>query len=458
MADRCVPYTLPYKNLCSGPSQNGISVMQPACQSLMDGSIVNNPCFNIITGISVWTYSLFSDCSSGGYANPVESILIPVCHDISKENIIVEEKIENYGKFNIIPFMLLPDDITFGQAPSGFQYLKIENNGRYERGAHVEYRISIAGDYPALSQPITVKAGHDILKFACQNGYKVPGCPIPDKLTAEKKSSLIIKNNSAVLEYNVSIKNEGGSNLEDIKFQDILSYDGANVALAPLLLPVDLKFEITTVSKNTVMIFGKINSIIAGQSINFKYDVPIDSFMQPGAYIFTNITTVSCGTISSSDTCTNTVNVVRLKGESSIKVTENNKIIHHITVANTGTSPDTSVKILDRIFIPGDVLIQFTDFCGCTATFENGNRVSLNMNITNSVVNISHEDLPIPSGGGVRLPIEFVVVSTSAFKSPAKITGTLMQLLPAHESQIFLPPLNIPSSSSVEIVGGCNLQ
>ncbi len=64
MADLCQPCTCsPHENICCCPPSSGISVVQPACQTLPNGSVVVNTCFNADSGISTWTYKFFTDCA-----------------------------------------------------------------------------------------------------------------------------------------------------------------------------------------------------------------------------------------------------------------------------------------------------------------------------------------------------------------------------------------------------------
>lgn len=456
MADQCTACSDgTYGNMRSCPPQRGISAFQPACQALIDGNIVNNPCYNAVSGISTWTFKFFIDSSA---TSPISSILIPVCSDIQKPNIAVEERIDSLGRFNIIPFGLYAVDDVSGNAPAGFQWLAIENSGRFRNSTFVEYRISIEGNYPAAAQPLIVKSGGNRLQFTCQEGgFIVPGCPIPDRMELETDCDVLIQSNSAALVYNANIKNAGASTLKNIQYQDILNYDGVNIGLAPAILPEDMVLEITSTVPNALIISGIIPSIPPGESVSLKFTIPILSFAQPGAFIFTNITTSATDSVTVSDTCTASIEAVKLSADKYIASENSNQILSYTILTSIGTSPATNVGVTEQITIPSGVTVQFTDFSGCTAVYTNGTQVPLNTNITDAEIKITCGNIPVPAGGGVRMSLIFNVTSTSAFQSPAVITATLQQVTGVNNRQIYLTPSNVPSSASISITGGLKI-
>lgn len=176
----CTPYSL---LCCCGP-QIGISVVQPSCQNLPDGSVVNNPAYVPLENKSYWTFKFITDCNSTTRA--ISNFGIPICESVTRDVITVSEKIDGCGDFQPVPFTLIKDDPNFGPAPPGFQYLKVETGGRFDKGVSVEYRIEILGDYPTSLQPIKVKAGTNILTFDC-GCFLVPQCPPQGKLAMTKK-------------------------------------------------------------------------------------------------------------------------------------------------------------------------------------------------------------------------------------------------------------------------------
>jgi hypothetical protein len=162
MANPCQPCTcVPYTDLCCCPPQSGISVIQPTCQTLSDGSVVNNPCFRATTGKSTWTYKFFTDCAAG--TSPITSLAIPVCARIAASELVVEEQIDGCGTFTSVPFTLAATDPTFGMAPTGFQFLIVPSAGRYTTGVSVIYRLTLNGDFPLAAQPIQVGTGAGVL-------------------------------------------------------------------------------------------------------------------------------------------------------------------------------------------------------------------------------------------------------------------------------------------------------
>lgn len=454
MADPCTACSSASSaNVCSCPPQNGISVLQQGCQMLIDGNIVNNPCYNSISGISTWTYKFFADYTS---SDSINSILIPICANIQKSSIAVEEKLDSYSRHVIIPFSLDTSDPDFGPAPPQFQWLKIDMNNRYGRGVYAEYRISIEGNYPVSAQPIMVRSGSTNLTFSCQpEGYRVPGCPIPDRLEVDINCNTSILNNTAALIYDVKVQNKGASNLNNVQYQDILSYDGASINLGSIKISGDTMLQVSSIAPNTAIISGIIPSIAPDQVLPVSYTIPMAPIMHPGTFIFTNMITAACGSTNTSNSNTTSIEVVKLSGSQYFTVTDGNEATFYAVITNTGLSPGTMANISAQIMIPSGVIARFTDFSDCTVTFPGGGQVPLNTNITDTVINIARSSIPIPAGGGVKLSIPFQIVSTSSFQSPSKITGTLLEISGANQNQVFLSPTGIPASASINVSGSC---
>ena len=144
-----------------------------------------------------WTYKFLTDCNSSTRA--ISNFGIPICSRINAANITVEEKIDGCGIYSIVPFELITNDPNFGPAPIGFQYLKVNTSGRFDKGLSVEYRISIIGNYNEAVQPIKVKAATVVYTFGCGGCFIVPSCNADGKLLVSKDCSTVIDNNQATL-------------------------------------------------------------------------------------------------------------------------------------------------------------------------------------------------------------------------------------------------------------------
>jgi uncharacterized repeat protein (TIGR01451 family) len=448
MADPCVSCSsMSNTNICSCPPQNGISVLQQSWQMLIDGNIVNNPCYNSVSGISTWTYKIFADYAS---QSPINSLLIPVCADIQKASIAVEEKFDGSGRYTIIPFTLNTADPEFGNAPSQFQWLKIDINNRYGRGVYAEYRISIEGNYPVAQQSIMIKSGENNLSFNCQpDGYKVPGCPIPDKLEVDINCDTSISNNGSSLLYDIKVQNKGASTLNNVQYQDIMSYDGNSVNLDAIKISGDTMLQAIPIASNTAIISGIIPSIAPEQVIPINYTIPVAALTRPGTFIFTDMVTAAVKSASASNYSTVSIEAVKLTTSQHFTIANGNEVSFYTVITSVGQSPETTINITVQIMIPSNIVVRFTDFSGCNFSFSGGDKIPLNTNITDATINIERNGIVIPSGGGVRLSIPFLIMSASSFQSPVRITGTLLKISGTNPKQIFLPP-SIPSPVSLE--------
>lgn len=452
MAEICTACTgSSYSVQYSSPPQKGISALQLKNQVLIDGNIVNNPCYNPVSGISTWTFKFFTDFSA---LSPIDSVLIPICADIDKSSVAVEEKTDSTSRFIIIPFILDQNYMGFENPPAGFNWLIIENKNRFEKGAYVEYRISIEGNYPESIQPIKVIAGHNNIAFQNQDGgFKIPGCIIPDKLELETRCEVQIQNNDAVLLYNARIQNGGMTTIKDVQYQDIMNYDGVNINLSPVVLPYEPLLQITSSVPNAIIISGTLPAISPNESVSIDFSVPVISFSQPGKYIFTNLTTSSSDSANVSDTCSAYVDAVRLTANKYMSCESNNQISSYTTLTSIGMSPATNVSLTEQMTIPDEVTIRFKDYSECTVTYQNGSNVPLNTDITDTAINITCKNLLVPSAGGVRIPIVFTVTSTRAFKSPATISAVLQNVSGINSNQVYIMTQNVQSSSSINISG-----
>ena len=458
----CIPYT----NLCCYPPQSGISVMQPTCQLLANPcgiggpTVVNNPCYCSSTNKSTWSYKFFTECSPGPTINGISHFLIPICKNISIDQVTVEEKVDTCGEFssltpNVDFFVTNKDgnpDQNFGPSPEGFNWLKVEVNGRYDKGVCVLYRVTITGNFPPVNESIRVKAGQNKLTFCGLHPcFLVPGCP--GTLNVTKKCSTVISNNTATLHYDVIVQNTGGQPLNNVQYTDTISFDSTKLTLGTPVINPSPPLNFTT-GVGTVTILGTFPVINAGASIPITYDIPVVSISQPGIFTVSNTATASAEGTTSSDSCSTTVDPVKVSGNKCCNVANGNEVTFIITLSSVGSSPATTLSITDNLVIPPEVTVQFdsNSFNECTATL-NGNPVPLNTDITNAVIAITCNNVSVPAGGNVQIPITLKVTSTSAFVTPVLITNTLLTATGTNPNQIFLPPDNIPATASVKIMG-----
>ena len=440
----CVPYT----TLCCCGPQNGISVIQPSCQNLPDGSIVNNPAYVPELNKSFWTYKFMTDCSST--ARAISNFVIPICLAINTDSIIVSEKIDGCGIFKSVPFTLEKSDPNFGAAPDGFQFVKIETNNRYEKGVTVEYRLEIVGDYPVTNQPISVKAATNILIFDC-GCFEVPKCNPQGKLSITKECGHTITNNQATLNYNLAVDNIGDAALANVQFNDTI------------IIPVSLNVGSITVSPSTlsadaslpgqIKINGNLGTIDSGGHIPINYTIQITGISAPGSYIVSNTANVSASGTQASATCLDTITAAEVDTQKCCTVTENNKVTYRFTISSIGLSPAVLVDIFDDLFIPGGVTLQFMSFGDCTATFANtGTPVPLATNITGPVrIRIICNSLLIPESGSVHKDIIFMLISSSSVGTAA-IENSVEAVTPADPgSQIFLGAGNLPAQANMNV-------
>lgn len=311
----CIPYT----NLCCCGSQNGITVVQPKCQVLPDGSVVNNPAYVLSQKTSFWTYKFLTDCSS--LTRGISNFGIPICSEINEANIVVEEKIDGCGVYTVVPFELITNDPNYGPAPTGFQYLKINTNGRFDKGLCVEYRISIIGDYPEVNQSIKVKAATVVYTFGCIGCFIVPGCNPSGKLLVSKICSTVINNNQATLEYSVHVDNVGDGALDSVQFQDAITIPTqltvGTITVNPATLSIDTSIP------GQVIVSGNLGTIEPGGRITVTSSIPITDISSPGSYLVSNMAKAVAANTESSDMCRTSLNVVRLRADKCCSISGN---------------------------------------------------------------------------------------------------------------------------------------
>lgn len=441
---------LPYSSLCCCGPILGISVVQPTCQTLPDGRVVNNPSFDSVENKSYWTYKFLTDCAPSTRA--ISNFVIPICEILQINHISVEEKVDGCGEFVSVPFSLSITDSNYGNAPAGFQWLKVETNDRFDKGLCVEYRLRLTGNYPVAVQPIQLKAHGSILIFDC-NGhcFLVPQCPPQGNLVVIKSCSKTIVNNQATLNYSVEVNNLGSIPLDNVQYQDIITYPSQLSTGAVTVTPQTLNVDVSQIGQ--IVIFGNLGTLNPGEQIIITYQVPITGVSVAGSFAIQNTAFASSGDIESSATCFLSLEAVQLQTDKCCIVTDDGKVTYRVHISNLGNSPSTSVNLHETLSIPAGVVVRFHDFGGCMATFEGtNNNVPINTNIEGPVnIKISCENILLPSGNIAERIILLSVVSSSVFGT-TMIVNTIERVdLVEPDSQILLGVGNLPLSILTEV-------
>ncbi|MDF2537532.1 MAG: hypothetical protein K0S76_553 [Herbinix sp.] len=439
----CTPYSL---LCCCGP-QNGISVIQPACQNLPDGSVVNNPAYVPSLNQSFWTYKFMTDCSTT--ARGISGIAIPICQLINATTLIVSEKIDGCGTFTPVDYTLTTNDPNFGTAPSGFQFVKIETDDRYDKGVTVEYRLEIVGDYPIAIQPINVKAATSIYVFDC-DCFQVPQCNPEGKLSLTKTCSNTIINNQATLNYHLSVDNIGDGTLDNVQFNDVITIP-TNIKVGSITVTPET-LTVNTSPAGQIFISGNLSTIEAGGGIIINYTIQITGVTAPGNYVVTNIATASALNTQDSANCSTHLNVVQLV---TVKccVIEGNKAMYRFTISSVDLSPNVTIDIVDNLFIPGGITVRFTSFGDCVATFANTEeQVPLDIDITGPLrILITCNNVLVPQSGSIHKDVSFLLISSS-FVGVSIIENEVESVTPTvSENQLFLGAGALPVKAFMNV-------
>lgn len=472
MADPCMIYnnSSTYENIYCSPPQAGILAFQPICQLLPDGRVVNNPCYDGSSNRSYWTYKFFTEYSTDSSISGIDCISIPVCSSISnipREALIVEERMDGSGQFKQVEFSLDVADPNLGMPPSGFQWIRIENPSpsnppnakRYDKGVCVEYRISMLGDFETSAQGIKIKAGQNRLSFyGTDASFLVPGNPSAGELSISETCLTMVANNMAKLHYKVTITNIGRHTLYNINYKDTISYDPELLALGNASIASshpNLLF--TSTDRGVITISGVIPEISGGNgSFSATYDIPVTTVSVPGQHSVDNIIAVAVGGWSNSTSCKALVHAVKFKTEKCSAVNGGDRASFITRISSDGMSPQTQVSIVEQLVIPSGVNIKFnsTSLGSSTALYSDTNTpVELKTDITDRTINILHENVGIPAGGNVQRTIQFNIVSTSSFHTPARIIGITQLIIGRSLNQIFMLPEGLPASASIDVAG-----
>lgn len=450
MANPIQPCTCsPYQNICCCGPQNGISVTQPKCQTLPDGSIVNNPAYSLDLNLSFWTYKFITDCG-GPATKAISNFGIPVCQLISADHITVYEKIDGCGEFVSVPFELKTTDPNLGTPPAGYKWLKVETNGRYGIGVSVEYRIAISGDFPVDTQPIKVKAGTPVLTFDC-GCFLVPKCNPEGKLSITKECSHTIINNQATLQYSLSVSNTGSGSLAEVLFKDVIIIP-TQLSLGPVsVTPATL--SVSTATPGQIIITGNIGPIDPGNTVAISYKIPIAAVTEPGKYVISNTANVSGLNTQASASCITNLNVVRLSANKCCTI-DGDGASYTLTLTSVGNSPDIVVDLYDRMTVPSGITVKFLNLSGCEGYYAGTSTpVPTNTPIPGpAAFDFICRNALVPAGGSYTKIGSYVLLSSSVVGT-STIGNSIINVVPVDETaQIFLGTANLPATALIDVV------
>lgn len=436
----------PYEYKCCG-SCHGITVVQPKCQTLLDGNTINNPAFMPTTNTSYWTFKILIDCLCS--TKLIDAFKIPICKNIAQNQIKVYEKIDNCGVFESVSFTLHAANMSNG-CFDNFQWIKIDINDRYKKGVEAVYLIEIVGDYPVSKKPVKIKTDHCSFFFGCKKCFCVPGCWKQGQLSLTKKCDLVISDNHATLFYDIHLVNIGNTVLENVYFLD-------NLYIPVQLTPGFIKVEPPTLDVDTnipgqIKISGNFDPIDPGAGINISYEIPIIAVSQSGLFTINNTASASAEGTEVSDNCVLSLPVVKLRAEKFCRVYDNIGAFTFL-LFNENNAPDVTVDILDYVSIPSGVIIKFSDFNGCKAYYS-GSQTPIPTNVPLSGpfgIDLICENVLIQSNSIYGKELTYELVSSSLI-GETKIVNTLTEVVPTNPSeQIFLGVDALPASASINI-------
>lgn len=438
----------PYGNLCCCGTQDGNTVVQPLCQTLPDGLVVNNPAYVLSLNKSFWTYKFLTDCDS--LTRGISSFVIPICREINGDNITVEERIDGCGVFTAVPFELKLSDPKFGLAPTGFQFLKVETDDRFDKGVSIEYRISIIGDYPEVVEFISLKAADVIYTFGCPNCYIVPGCVLEGKLLVSKQCGTVIINNQATLQYSVHVDNVGKATLDLVEFEDIVFIPEQLTTGTVTVDPATLNIDKSVLGQ--VRIYGDLGAIDPGGRVTVTYTIPIASISDPGRYTINNTAKAAATGTISTDTCQTSFDAVQLRADKCCSVNGSTGTFT-LTVSGVGNTPDTVVDIYDRLDIPTGVTIQFRSLSGCEGYYAGTqNPIPLDTDITGPAsFDIICRNALVPAGGSYTKTGSYILVSSSVVGT-STIVNSITNVIPVNvDNIIYKGTQNLPAAASIAV-------
>ena len=235
--------------------------------------------------------------------------------------------------------------------------------------------------------------------------------------------------------------------MDNVQFTDVIT------------IPTNIRVGTVTVTPATltvstlpeqIAISGNLGTIEAGGSVQIKYSIQVLGVTAPGHYTISNIAAVSASGTQDSANCSTKLNVVQLITNKCC-VIEANRASYRLTISSVDASPNTSIDIVDSLFIPVGVTVSFTSFGDCRATFANTeDHVPLNVDITGPRrILITCDNVFVPQSGSVHKEISFSLISSS-FVGVSLIENQVVSVLPTvPENQLFLGAGTLPVKADI---------
>lgn len=396
---------------------NLISVTQPECVNLADGSLEVNPYIDTSNNRSYWAYKVVVNCNDCKYSPRFIYILIN--ENIMYEDLQIEERIITKQEFKVIDYIFeSPPEVT---PPRGFKFVKISVQGRYTTGTCALYRFSINGIYPVAIQPIyVITIDEEFLYFRAP--YDVPGLSLNPRIVVTKQADVIIDNNDASIEYEVNIMNTGNSVLTNVMYDDTIRYDGQNIRIGQITVVPDF-INIDTSVGGEIRLFGDIGTLEIGESFEIRYVVPILNFSQPNIYSFVSNVIASSGDVKG---ITNniaqievvefiTANVCEIPSEDIVEFVNSLKLVEG--------SPKSKVMTRSVVNIPEGVVVKVLDFSGCKAYYaDDQQEVEVGDIVTNRQIVVECIEEIIPNSISFNV-IKLQIISIDVANIPYEIVN-----------------------------------
>lgn len=461
MAETCSPCKcIPYLNKCYCPPQNGIWITMPQCQ-IVPGQLipVNNPCYD--GHRSYWSYNFFIEASNETLNNAITSFAIPICNEIIPSQISIFEKLSGAVQYVQRPFELkssLTKESEFKMAPEGFQFIIINVEGRYSTGVSAEYRIEIDGDYPEASQDIYVGRKIDGDNIFAAGSFAVPGCPPPDELSIIKNCSTSLDNGTAALNYEVIIKNTGGSTAKAVQLIDTIGYDGLHIVFGDVKIqPENIKLDVISMP-SLVEVKGQLGDIAAGTSIALKYNIPVKDVLRNGTFEFTNIAAAlnSRGVLVQSS-CTLRFEAADLTVDLG-KAIQDDSITFTVQLSGSDNYPASNIKLEGDIIIDEGLTAEVTKLGDFTAVNEEGSIVGVGDVISaaegGKKIRIANSGMSISVGTINVQDIQLRVLNLHKFNKDCSIIFSISNLTPLELMSDTFANIRIPQNSEKVLVRG----
>lgn len=452
---------IPYLNRHYSTSKGGIWVTMPQCQIIPEQvSPVNNPCFE--GNKSYWSYNFFIEASDDSLNSAVTSFAIPICKEITLTQIFVLEKLSGAVQYVQRPFELkgsLNKGNEFIMAEEGFQYIIINVDERFSTGLSAEYRLELEGDFPEVLQDIYVSRKMTDGNIFTVGRFIVPGCPPPDELSIIKNCGTNLDKGTALLNYEIIIKNTGGSPARNVQFMDTIGYDGLNLMFGEVKVQSENINPDIISMPSLVEIKGQLGDIAAGTSVMVKYSIPIINIMRNGIFEFTNVATVvnNRGALVQSN-CTLQLEASELRTEISKAIQDDNSIIFTVQLAGSSNYPSSNVKFEGELMVDEGLRLEIKKLGSFSAMSEDG--IMLNDGYIISAeegrkkILLSNSDMKLSAGNINSEDIQFKLLSLHKFSESCGVVFSISNLTPLDlKSDIFIN-IKIPQKSEKILVKG----